>query len=97
MNEMDLRQHAPRYLGQPIIAHHKNGTVYQGILHHVDRNGIYIRPHGRNVNVSDERACDADMELAFFGGLGFGLGLGLGLSFIPWGGLGGFWGGGYYW
>lgn len=94
---MNLRQHAQRYVGQPIVAHHVNGTVHRGILHSVTNEGMYIRysragyAAGDKDNVFDNAllplADDADIEPAFFGGFGF----------LPWFGLAGFWGGGLWW
>lgn len=97
MSGMDLRQHAMRYVGQPIVAHHRNGTVHRGILHSVTNEGMYIRPHGAGFASSDSNSqeaahadgslqLDQDAESVFFG-----------LGFLPWLALSGFWGGGLWW
>lgn len=82
---MDLRQHAMRYIGQPIVAKHVNGTTHAGILHSVTNEGMYIRPYGAG-QVSGEQAEDLNVESVFFG-----------LGFLPWLALAGFWGGGLWW
>lgn len=102
-----LRPHAERFIGKPIIVHHKDGTVHQGILHKVDSRGLYIRPHHHHGHVSFEHAQEEDRnalldaEPAFFPALGLGIaagvGVGIGLSFFPWARVGGIYGGGMYW
>ncbi|KEO80834.1 hypothetical protein [Tumebacillus flagellatus] len=92
---MDLSQHAMRYVGQPIVAHHVNGTVHRGILHSVTPQGMYIR-YGAGYASTDEvetrfthldlQNMGQDAEEVFFG-----------LGFLPWLGLAGFWGGGLWW
>ncbi|MBL0388090.1 hypothetical protein JJB07_15840 [Tumebacillus sp. ITR2] len=99
---MDLSQHAMRYIGQPIVAHHVNGTVHRGILHSVTPEGMYIRygaGHASTDQVektfdhaySQNEGVGTEAEPVFFGGFGLGLG------FLPWFGLSGFWGGGLWW
>jgi hypothetical protein len=94
---MDLRQHSMRFIGQPIVARHVNGTTHAGILHSVTNEGIYIRPYGaRQVSgvqaqedfqsASELTSNDQDVQQIFFG-----------LGFLPWLALAGFWGGGLWW
>jgi hypothetical protein len=98
-----LHDHCKTCIGQHVVVHHKNGKVYQGILHSVDKRGIYIRQHHGHVSLEQtEDAGEMDAlqpELAFFGGLAFGVGagIGLGLTFLPWLAVGRFYGGGLYW
>lgn len=96
---MDMRQHAQRYIGQPIIAHHVNGTVHRGILHSVTNEGMYIRRTGSGAGYASSDEVESsfthvdhpelegtDAESVFFG-----------LGFLPWLALSGFWGGGFWW
>ncbi|TCP52867.1 hypothetical protein EV586_107110 [Tumebacillus sp. BK434] len=95
---MNLRQHAQRFVGQPIVAHHMNGTVHHGVLHSVTNEGMYIRYPGAGLAAADSKELafkDAllqntedqpDVEPVFFG-----------LGFLPWLALAGFWGGGLWW
>ncbi|ASS76017.1 hypothetical protein CIG75_14290 [Tumebacillus algifaecis] len=95
---MDLRQHAMRYVGQPIVAHH-NGSVHRGILHSVTPQGMYIR-YGAGYASADQVGTSfqhLDLHNKEDGMNADPVFFGLGLGFLPWFGLAGFWGGGLWW
>lgn len=85
-----------RYVGQPIVAHHVNGTIHRGVLHSVTPDGMYIQYGPQNVSADQAENAFAHSDLhtkgkveaepVFFG-----------LAFLPWLALGGFWGGGLWW
>src|ERR1700730_13609033 len=71
------RQHALGLVGRPVIAHHRDGSMYHGILHSVTGDGIYMqRMGGRTIsgnpaestfeNADMQESTDLDAEEVFF-------------------------------